>query len=68
MSPDRSTAHQPDPDGPDGGREPSMRAVVQDRHGSAEVLRLSRVPSRSPGTTRCWSGCTRPASTAAPGT
>ena len=49
MSPDRSTAHQSDPDGPDGGREPSMRAVVQDRYGSAEVLRLSRVPLPKPG-------------------
>ena len=47
----------------------TMRAIVQDTYGSADVLRLAtdRSSPRSP-TTRCWCGCTRPASTAARGT
>jgi NADPH:quinone reductase-like Zn-dependent oxidoreductase len=51
MSPDRSVAREPDADGPGhgGGAEQSMRAIVQDRYGSADVLRLSRVPVPKPG-------------------
>ena len=47
----------------------TMRAVVQDRYGSLDVLQVAQVGSarRSP-TTRCCSACTRPVSTAAPGT
>ena len=46
-----------------------MKAIVQDRYGSPDVLRLARRrPSRWPPTTRCWSGSTRPRSTPATGT
>ena len=47
----------------------TMRAIVQDRYGSADVLRLDRIARPDdPAPTRCSCACTRPVSTAAPGT
>ncbi len=47
----------------------TMRAIVQEAYGDAEVLRSADVRSPAPSaTTRCWSGCTRRVSTAARGT
>ena len=47
---------------------PRMRAIVQDSYGSSDVLRLDEFPVPTSRTTRCWSACTPPASTAGPGT
>ena len=48
--------------------EGSMRAVVHDQYGDADVLRLAQVPRPSPVTTRFSCRCTRPGSTGASGT
>ena len=46
----------------------TMRAIVQDGYGSADVLRTEIAHARRSRTTRCSSRCTPPGSTAAPGT
>ena len=43
----------------------TMTAVVQDRYGSSEVLRLAEVARPDIRTARSWCACTPPASTAA---
>ena len=54
---------------PDAPEEDDMKAIVQDAYGSADVLRLRDIDQPDDrATTRCSSGCARPASTPACGT
>ena len=46
----------------------TMRAIVQDSYGSAEVLRLGQTPNPGSPMTRCWCRSAQPAWTGEPGT
>ena len=48
--------------------ERTMRAIVQDRYGSAGVLRLARITRPESAIMMCCCRCTQPAWTGAPGT
>ena len=49
-------------------RKGTMRAIVQDGYGSADVLRLAEIDGPRSRRTRCWSGWAPPGSTAGRGT
>ena len=45
------------------GHQTTMKAIVQDNYGSADVLELGRSTGPRSGTTTCWFECERPPST-----
>jgi hypothetical protein len=45
-----------------------MKAIVQDRYGSSDVLKLAEIDEPSPGSNECSYACAQPPSTRATGT